>query len=396
MASLLYVPQYKQTVLNVPGGITSGQTTGIILGNTDAIDTDKPGLLCLTYADPLDTDTAEFLTFTSIDANKELQGVSRAQEGISAKSHLNGAQVAFVVSKAHINRINDKLTGEDTTVITDTNGNEILVVAQVSSAINYVALKNAAISTGPEVKALGDDTNIDLVLVPKGTGDVAIYAPTGNNSTVKATGADTDVDLDLTPKGAGKTNVTANDLNLATGANVQVNDSDPYRTIYIGAGVLKPTTTAPCADSAKTEAGTNDIDYDTIDFDKDTDENAYANIWMPESYDGGVIQFRFLWTNLAGGSAAETCVMELSGRAIADDGAIDQAVGTAVEVSDALIAAGDIHTSAWSGDVTLAGSPAGGQWVHLELMRDVSEDNLAGDAKILGIHIRYKQKQYSD
>lgn len=395
MASLLYIPQYKQTVLNVPGGITSGQTTGIIAGNTDGVDITKPGLVCITYADPVDTAVAEYFTYTSIDGNKEFQGVTRAQEGISAKAHLNNASIAFVVSKSHINRINDKLTGVDTTVITDTSGNEILVVAEVSSAVNYISLKNSATGNGPEVKALGDNTNIDLVLVPKGTGDVAVYVPTGNDATIKATGADTDIDLSLSPKGAGKTNILLNDLNLASGANVQVNDSDPYRTITLNAGVLKPTTTAGCADSAKIEAGTNDIDYDVLAFDTSTDENAYCNIHMPDSWDGGVIQFRYAWTNAAG-LTTETVTFELSGRSFADSDAIDQAVGTAVEVADTWLAQNDVHLSAWSGDVTLAGSPAGGQWVHLEVMRDVSEDTLTGDARLIAVQIRFKQKQYSD
>lgn len=395
MESLLYIPQYKQTVLNVPGGITDVQTTGIILSNTDGVDITKPGLICITYADPVVTTDAEFITFTSIDSNKELQGVTRGAEGIAGKAHLNNAQVAFVVSKSHINLINDKLTGVDTTVITDTAGNELLKVAQVSSAVNHIGIKNAATGNGPEVQALGDNTNIDLILSPKGTGGVGIYVPTGNDATLKALGADTDVDLSLTPKGAGKTNVTANDLNLATGANVQVNDVDPWRTVSIFGG-MKPCTTAGCAASVTVEAGTNDIDYNVLDFDTGTDENAFVNFQMPDSWDGGVIQFRYVWTN-AGGGANETLTFELSGRAFADSDAIDQAVGTAIEVADTWLAQGDIHLSAWSGDVTVAGTtPAGGQWVHFEIMRDVSEDNLTGDARLMGVEIRYKQKQFSD
>lgn len=362
MASLLYVPQYKQTVLNVPGGITAGQTTGIVLSNTDGVDITKPGIICITYADPLDTTIAEFITFTSIDSNKELQGVTRAGEGISAKTHLNNAQVAFIVSKSHINLINDKLTGVDTTVITDTAGNEILKVAQVASAVNYIQLRNSATGNAPAIMPLGDNT---------------------------------DIDLDLIPKGAGKVNITANDLNLATGANVQVNGTDPWRTILLNAGVLKPTTTAGCADSAKVEAGTNKIDYDVLDFDTTTAENAYCNIQMPDSYDGGVIQMRYVWTNAAG-LTTETVKFTLKGRALDNDEAIDQANGTAVGVSDTWIAQGDIHISDWSGDVTLAGSPAGGQWVHLVVTRDVANDNMTGDARLIAVQLRFKQKQYSD
>lgn len=185
------------------------------------------------------------------------------------------------------------------------------------------------------------------------------------------------------------------EINLASGKNIQVNSVDPWRTIDIVPGFLKPTTTSPCGDPTKVEAGTNDVDYDVLDFDKTTQERAYANIQMPDSYDGGVVQFRFIWT-CTGGGAAQTVQMLLSGRALANDDAIDQAMGTAVGVSDTWIADGDIHISAWSGDVTLAGTPAGGQLAHLLLARDVANDDLAVDARIIGVQLRFKQGTYSD
>lgn len=185
------------------------------------------------------------------------------------------------------------------------------------------------------------------------------------------------------------------DVGLATDANITVNEVDPYRLISLNAGFLKPTTTSGCASVVTVEAGTNDIDYDVLDFDKDSDENAFCNFQMPESWDAGVIQFRYIWTTASGG-ASQTVNFTLSGRSYANDDAIDQAVGTAVAVSDTWIADGDIHVSGWSGDVTLAGTLAGGQWVHLELMRDVSEDDLGGDARLIAVQIRYKQGKYSE
>jgi hypothetical protein len=159
-------------------------------------------------------------------------------------------------------------------------------------------------------------------------------------------------------------------------------------------GFLKPTTTAGCASSTTVEAGTNDIDYDVLDFDTSSDESCYANFQMPDSWDAGVVQFRYIWTT-ASGSSSQTVVFELAGRSFANDDAIDQANGTAVEVSDTWIADGDIHISAWSGDVTLTGAGAG-ELVHLELTRDVSEDDLGGDARLIALQVRYKQAQYSD
>lgn len=177
--------------------------------------------------------------------------------------------------------------------------------------------------------------------------------------------------------------------------NITVGGSNPNRTLDITAGFLKPTTTSGCAAVTTNEAATNDIDYDSLDFSTSSDERAFANFQMPDSWDGGAIQFRFVWT-AAGGSAAQTVVFELSGRSYANDEAIDQAVGTAIEVSDALIATGDIHISSWSSDVTLGGTPAAGEWVHLEVRRDVSEDNLSVDAKLIMVQLRYAVSQFSD
>jgi hypothetical protein len=193
-----------------------------------------------------------------------------------------------------------------------------------------------------------------------------------------------------------KTNpiITSGDLQLPDNGNIiDATATDPWKTIDLSARAWQTTTTAGCAVIAKVEAGTNKIDYDVLDFDTATDENAYCNLTMPGNWDAGVIQFRYIWTNAAG-LTTETVVFELSGRSYADDDAIDQAVGTPIEVSDTWIAQGDIHISAWSGDVTITGAGAG-EWVHLEIMRDVSEDNMTGDVRLIEVQIRYKESQYN-
>lgn len=68
--------------------------------------------------------------------------------------------------------------------IDDNNGNEVLQFGVVASAINQVKVKNAAIGNAPEVMAVGDDTNIDLQLTPKGTGSVKVPAANGVKSSV--------------------------------------------------------------------------------------------------------------------------------------------------------------------------------------------------------------------
>lgn len=58
------------------------------------------------------------------------------------------------------------------TDISDTNGNEVLKITATSSAVNEVTVANAATGNAPSLASSGGDTNIDLRLIPKGTGNV--------------------------------------------------------------------------------------------------------------------------------------------------------------------------------------------------------------------------------
>jgi hypothetical protein len=58
------------------------------------------------------------------------------------------------------------------TGINDVNGNELLRVSAAASAVNEVTLTNAAAGGAPSLSATGNDTNISLNLVGKGTGVV--------------------------------------------------------------------------------------------------------------------------------------------------------------------------------------------------------------------------------
>ena len=47
----------------------------------------------------------------------------------------------------------------------------------------------------------------------------------------------------------------------------------------------------------------------------------------------------------------------------------------------------DLDVTAESGAVTIAGSPSTDEFVFFEIKRDVSEDSLSADAKLLGIKL---------
>ena len=60
----------------------------------------------------------------------------------------------------------------DTNGILDENSNEQLIFNTTASAVNHIELTNAATGDGPLIQAAGDDTNIDLKIQAKGTGNV--------------------------------------------------------------------------------------------------------------------------------------------------------------------------------------------------------------------------------
>jgi len=149
-----------------------------------------------------------------------------------------------------------------------------------------------------------------------------------------------------------------------------------------------PSTTNGCAGADKKEYGTNGIDVFTLAFDKDSDEYAQWSVVMPSDWDGGTVTAVFYWT-YATGSATETVEWNCQGRSYANDEALDQAWGTAQAVSDTAIAAGDLHVSSATSAITLGGTPAASEFVQFRVHRDVSDDDLAGDALLLAVMITF-------
>jgi hypothetical protein len=58
--------------------------------------------------------------------------------------------------------------------INDENDLEQIKFSTTASAINELTVKNAAAGNAPEVSSTGDDTNIDLKITPKGSGNVVL------------------------------------------------------------------------------------------------------------------------------------------------------------------------------------------------------------------------------
>ena len=61
---------------------------------------------------------------------------------------------------------------DDAHFIGDENGNEQLIFQTTASAVNQLDITNAATGNNPSISATGDDSNVSINLVPKGTGQV--------------------------------------------------------------------------------------------------------------------------------------------------------------------------------------------------------------------------------
>jgi hypothetical protein len=165
-------------------------------------------------------------------------------------------------------------------------------------------------------------------------------------------------------------------------------------SMWIPALAMNPTVTNGCASHATVETTSGRPDMIVLDFDKDSDEFAQFQIAFPKSWNEGTITYQVYWAGIA---ATTNCVWTLQGVAISDNGTIDVAYGTAVAVDDAAQGAvEELLVSAESGAVTIAGSPAVGDICYFRIGRDISEDNMAGDSRLLGIKLFFNTDTKND
>ncbi len=162
----------------------------------------------------------------------------------------------------------------------------------------------------------------------------------------------------------------------------------PTGQIILTAAGGWPSTTNGCTAAAQVETATNDVNYYNLAFVQSLQKFAEWDLAMPSDYNGGTITAVFYW--LTSSSSTNSVVWGCAGRCFADNEAIDQAFGTAVEVTDANNAASVVNISAATGAITLGGTPAASEHVQLRVHRLGSgSDNLAATANLLEVRITY-------
>jgi hypothetical protein len=158
--------------------------------------------------------------------------------------------------------------------------------------------------------------------------------------------------------------------------------------VFISAFQMWPKATAGCAALARSEMATSNFNIQTLDFDQTTEEGAQFQIVFPRKWNLSGFNFRVYWTASAG-TPGQTVQWLMNGAAYSNDDALTTAFGSSDTVSDTLLALNDLHITDVQTGPTPGGTPASADFLALQIRRDVANDNLAGDAKLLGISIRY-------
>ena len=175
-----------------------------------------------------------------VDANREVEGVSATGSEINTTSD-GGTTVgttavsggdgivtndATVMRQTSVDTFDTYLSGTtkaltnktltapkivDGGFIADANGNEALVFQTTTSAVNAVEITNSSANAAVVLGVTGSDTNIDIDITPKGSGEVNIAAGNLNyaSTAITSTGAELNI-LD------GVTS-TATELNILDG-----------------------------------------------------------------------------------------------------------------------------------------------------------------------------------
>ena len=289
----------------------------------------------------------------------------------------------------------------DAGFIADANGNEQIIFQTTSSAVNELEVTNAATGNPPILGASGE-TNVDVHIKPKGTGETRIG--TGSAAATLTTDGAHDLVLDtnsgtnsgtitITDGADGNINIAPNGTGVAQvgGSAIKVAGTE---TIWVPAVAMYPNTTNG-AEAAQVELS-NGPEIKVLDFDKDSDEFAQFAVAFPKSWNEGTVTFQAFFT--ATSTDTGTTAWGLSGVAIADNDSINTAFGTQV-VATAKAHSGtsnDLDVAAVSGAVTIAGSPSTDEQVFFQISRDVSADDLNADARLLGIKLFFTTDAAND
>jgi hypothetical protein len=164
-----------------------------------------------------------------------------------------GTTTARVFANAASGSVDLRMSSRSTgslTFYTNANANQQFAVTHTASAVNYVQVTGRATGNGPQISTQGSDANANLEFLSKGNGAVKFFtgtreqfrvvdtagtivnyatvtgAATGASPTFSVAGSDTNIDLTLTPKGTGNVRFGTHTASvLAPTGYIEIKDS---------------------------------------------------------------------------------------------------------------------------------------------------------------------------
>jgi len=159
-------------------------------------------------------------------------------------------------------------------------------------------------------------------------------------------------------------------------------------SVWIDAGALLPTDGEADASSGADNGTNNSVDWWNVA----TNETMYAKMVMPPQWDLGTVDVEVFWT-IAGGTVGHNVKWDVAAQAGGNDDAWDVAFPAATSTADdPIIANGDIHVVTAS-TITVGGTPADADIIHLEIERASAGATAASqDARLLGVRLVYQNR----
>jgi hypothetical protein len=154
----------------------------------------------------------------------------------SIKAYVDNSMTSAVTASSTTTLTNKTLTAPkfaDAGFIADANGNEQVVFQTTGSAVNALEVTNSATGDAIVVGAFGSDSNIDIDITPKGTGEVNIAAGNLNYAGTAITTTGAEINLIDGDTARGTTAVASGDgILINDGGTMRMTNVDTVSTYF--------------------------------------------------------------------------------------------------------------------------------------------------------------------
>jgi len=131
-------------------------------------------------------DGAQWINIAILDATNNVARVAVDPAETSYITSTTSGQIRHLIASTDI--FTTRATGIQfniaSPVIADSNNNELISFTTTASAVNQINITNSATTVAPIISAVGNDTNINIAIAPKGTGVTHAITETAATNTV--------------------------------------------------------------------------------------------------------------------------------------------------------------------------------------------------------------------